>query len=85
MVSLSKHNGELDSLHTPETSSEICGSGGVYAPPQPRGPAFFSGGGNRLGSDEIESQFIPDPNASEEPEEGEYSRHFVLLIGADDE
>jgi UBX domain-containing protein 1 len=26
-------------------------------------PEFFSGGGHTLGSDDVESSFIPDPNA----------------------
>ena len=42
-------------------------------PPEPAGgapgarrPGFFSGGGHTLGSDEVESTFIPDPTAPAE-------------------
>lgn len=44
-------------------------------------PAFFSGGGHTLGSDEVESTFIPDPNATPpnaEPEETAAIRHLTF-------
>ncbi|PCH34546.1 SEP-domain-containing protein [Wolfiporia cocos MD-104 SS10] len=39
----------------------------------------FAGGGHTLGSDEVESQFIPDPNAAPaEPEEETAIRHLTF-------
>lgn len=35
------------------------------------GPSFFTGGGHTLGSDEVESTYIPDPNAPPPSNEGE--------------
>lgn len=32
-------------------------------PPAPSGSGVFSGGGHTLGSEDVESSFIPDPNA----------------------
>jgi len=55
-------------------------------PPSDSGPAasraaFFSGGGHTLGSDEVESTFIPDPNApppSSESEDTPAIRHLTF-------
>jgi hypothetical protein len=51
-------------------------------PPGPMSrPAFFSGGGHTLGSDEVDSTFIPDPNATPpnaEPEETTAIRHLTF-------
>jgi len=44
-------------------------------------PGFFSGGGHTLGSDEVESTFIPDPNApppNSEPENTTAIRHLTF-------
>jgi len=44
-------------------------------------PAYFSGGGHTLGSDEVESTFIPDPDApppNAEPEESTAIRHLTF-------
>lgn len=42
--------------------------------------SFFGGGGHTLGSDDVESTFIPDPNAP--PRAAEYEvptiRHLIL-------
>ncbi|KZT00093.1 SEP-domain-containing protein [Laetiporus sulphureus 93-53] len=38
----------------------------------------FTGGGHTLGSDEVESQYIPDPNAPAEPEEETAIRHLTF-------
>ncbi|RXW20492.1 hypothetical protein EST38_g5365 [Candolleomyces aberdarensis] len=49
--------------------------GGMAPPPEePRSRAFF-GGGHTLGSDEVESTFVPDPSASEEEI---VTRHITL-------
>jgi UBX domain-containing protein 1 len=45
-------------------------------PEEPRRHAFF-GGGHTLGSDEVESTFVPDPTASEE---GEYYPFCTAII-----
>ncbi|KAI0820919.1 hypothetical protein BC628DRAFT_1395081 [Trametes gibbosa] len=51
--------------------------GSAAAPP--RGHAFF-GGGHTLGSDEVESEFIPDPDAVDpaDPEEETAIRHLTF-------
>jgi UBX domain-containing protein 1 len=44
-------------------------------------PAVFSGSGHTLGSDEVESTYIPDPNAptpDSEPEETSAVRHLTF-------
>ncbi|KAI0033584.1 ubiquitin-related domain-containing protein [Vararia minispora EC-137] len=56
---------------------EQARQGGVYQPPEPPAHRFFTGGGHTLGSDEVESQFIPDPNAGNQDEE-EVVRHLHL-------
>ncbi|KAF9808997.1 hypothetical protein IEO21_07652 [Rhodonia placenta] len=50
-------------------------------PPPAEGSArgtVFTGGGHTLGSDEVDSQYIPDPNAPEEPEEETAVRHLTF-------
>ncbi|KZT33119.1 SEP-domain-containing protein [Sistotremastrum suecicum HHB10207 ss-3] len=39
---------------------------------------FFTGGGNTLGSDEVPSSFVPDPNAPVEDGEGEESEETAI-------
>ncbi|KAH7925749.1 SEP-domain-containing protein [Leucogyrophana mollusca] len=52
-------------------------------PPVPQGTApsgsFFTGGGHTLGSDEVESTFIPDPNASAEGDDDETAIRHVTF------
>ncbi|TCD71049.1 hypothetical protein EIP91_000141 [Steccherinum ochraceum] len=43
-------------------------AGMAPAPVEDSRPSVFSGGGHTLGSDEVESQFIPDPNGASEPD-----------------
>ncbi len=38
----------------------------------------FAGGGHTLGSDDIESSYIPDPNAPEDPEQETAIRHLTF-------
>lgn len=55
--------------------------GGMAAPPPEshRAPGLFSGGGYTLGSDEVESTFVPDPNAVDGEDEDEIAvRHLHL-------
>ncbi|KAK7696522.1 hypothetical protein QCA50_001180 [Cerrena zonata] len=52
-------------------------SRGLGPAPEPR-DSIFSGGGHRLGSDEVESEFIPDPNAPDEEELETVVRHLTL-------
>ncbi|KAH9840529.1 uncharacterized protein C8Q71DRAFT_739788 [Rhodofomes roseus] len=40
--------------------------------------SVFAGGGHRLGSDEVESAYIPDPNAPARPEEVTAIRHLTF-------
>jgi len=40
--------------------------------------AVFTGGGHTLGSDEVDSTFIPDPNSSPRPEEETAIRHLTF-------
>ena len=57
-------------------------------PPEPAGgapgarrPGFFSGGGHTLGSDEVESTFIPDPTAPAEGSSESPSLLYFLAFG----
>ncbi|KAF9022813.1 SEP-domain-containing protein [Hymenopellis radicata] len=42
------------------------------------GSGAFAGGGHTLGSDDIESSYIPDPNAPEDPEQETAIRHLTF-------
>jgi len=46
--------------------------------PGSSGRGFFSGGGHTLGSDEVESTFIPDPNARPPSAEAPAIRHITF-------
>ncbi|KAL0948013.1 hypothetical protein HGRIS_010635 [Hohenbuehelia grisea] len=49
--------------------------GPAQAPPR---SMVFTGGGHRLGSDEVESSFVPDPNAPSDPAETTAIRHLTF-------
>ncbi|KAF5367303.1 hypothetical protein D9757_010083 [Collybiopsis confluens] len=42
------------------------------------GSRFFTGGGHKLGSDEVESAYVPDPNAPQSQEEPTTIRHLTF-------
>lgn len=67
----------LGSLSDSRVSNSTFRAGPPSGPPQPRSSAF-TGGGHTLGSDEVESTFIPDPNAAPEPEEEPAIRHLTF-------
>ncbi|KZS87675.1 SEP-domain-containing protein [Sistotremastrum niveocremeum HHB9708] len=54
--------------------------GPAQAPEASQQPSFtfFTGGGNTLGSDEVPSSFVPDPNAPVEDGEGEESEETAI-------
>lgn len=48
-----------------------------HGPPVERGPQRFHGGGYSLGGEEVESSFIPDPNATD-PSQEPAVRHLTF-------
>lgn len=56
------------------TKTSVFRRGGVAPPPDARRAGPFSGGGHTLGSDEVESTYVPDPTAND----GEFNYRLLL-------